>query len=364
MSLEARAERTVRAAGAEHVAQGGVIDPGFLAREGDVLVLSTARVYDKRITSRLAEVEAAPGGHVSATRAPGEPFFAYRVSPALFEALARGLPSSEQAFIDLLGAKSGAETTLTIGDAFAIPANDEAGVNAATEALWNSCRKPSDGLVSRNFNRHLSLFVSRRIVGTPITPNQITIFCLVLAVISAILTAQGGYLPILLGAFLFKANSVLDGVDGEIARVKWQFSKAGETLDAAGDNVANFSYFGALAWAAHQGGQPLHAALGFAGLVMWALYLVFIYAQLNTMGRGDSQMVRTAVDEVKTGPIARVVGVLRLVLRRDSFVALAFLLALIGRGTDMLFFVLFGGAATFGSVLIHYGVRLFRSPAA
>lgn len=120
-------------------------------------------------------------------------------------------------------------------------------VRGLENTLWDSCRKEQDGYVSRFLNRPVSLALSKRLASTKISPNQITISGVLLGIVAAFFASLGGYGPILLGAVLLQAVSVLDGVDGELARVRLQFSRFGQWLDTLGDDFVNIAFVMALA---------------------------------------------------------------------------------------------------------------------
>jgi phosphatidylglycerophosphate synthase len=241
-----------------------------------------------------------------------------------------------------------------------IDAGEDAGASTAEEALWQSCRKPVDGYVSRHVNRYLSLALSRRIVDTSITPNQVSALCIALGLLSGVLAAHGGYAYLLAGAALFKLNSILDGVDGELARVRWAYSKLGELLDSAGDNLANFSFFGGVTIAALRAGQDDLAMAGLTGLSLWALYLVFLYTRLSGTGRGDVMQVRTNLDSMRSPLVQSLLALGRKVLRRDSFVMVSFLAAVFGYAPYLLLMILAGGATVFAYAALHFAARWLR----
>jgi phosphatidylglycerophosphate synthase len=70
----------------------------------------------------------------------------------------------------------------------------------------------------------------------------------VLALAGAVTIASGGYLAGVLGMLLVQAGSIIDGCDGELARLRFQFSRAGQWLDTTVDDVANVAYVSAIAW--------------------------------------------------------------------------------------------------------------------
>ena len=117
--------------------------------------------------------------------------------------------------------------------------------------------KANDGPVSRYFNRLLSVRISRRLVNHRITPNQISLFSFLCSVLAAGLFTLDGYPPLLLGGLLAQFASVIDGCDGEVARLKFQSSRYGGWFDAVLDRYADaFLLFG-LTWHAYSANTDL-----------------------------------------------------------------------------------------------------------
>ncbi len=144
----------------------------------------------------------------------------------------------------------------------------------AERRLLNAERgKAHDGPVSRWLNRPVSRWLTRRIAHLPVTPNQITIFSFLLATLAALLMALPGWWTLALGGLLAQLSSIIDGVDGEIARLKRLHSNFGAWLDAVLDRYADaFLLFGLTwhAWSAAvaTGGTGAAAILwGFAAIV-------------------------------------------------------------------------------------------------
>jgi phosphatidylglycerophosphate synthase len=94
--------------------------------------------------------------------------------------------------------------------------------------------KPTDGIYAR-FNRSISIPISRQLIKFPITANMVTLFTLGIGIASAAFFAFGGYWNTLVGAFLCLWASILDGCDGEVARLKLQESAFGCWLETACD---------------------------------------------------------------------------------------------------------------------------------
>jgi len=93
-----------------------------------------------------------------------------------------------------------------------------------------------DGLVSRYLNRPLSRPVARGLRPTPLTPNQVTTFTLLLAIATGAMVAAGWNIA---GGIAIQAVSVIDGVDGELARLKDRATRFGGVFDAVTDRYAD-----------------------------------------------------------------------------------------------------------------------------
>lgn len=93
-----------------------------------------------------------------------------------------------------------------------------------------------DGLVSRYLNRPLSRPLARSLRPTPLTPNQVTAFTLLLAIATGAMVAAGWNIA---GGIAIQAVSVIDGVDGELARLRDRATRFGGVFDAVTDRYAD-----------------------------------------------------------------------------------------------------------------------------
>src|SRR5580658_3727567 len=105
--------------------------------------------------------------------------------------------------------------------------------------------KPTDGIFART-NRRISIPISRRIIPFPITPNMVSLFTLGVSFAAGVFLALGGYWNMLTGAALSWFSSVLDGCDGEVARLKLQESAFGCWLETICDNLYYLFVFSGL----------------------------------------------------------------------------------------------------------------------
>ena len=101
----------------------------------------------------------------------------------------------------------------------------------------------SDGLLARLFDRKISWRISYRLAYTPITPNQVTLFNTGLGLLSAWMFSVPGYWIRLLGSLVFLLIVTIDGVDGELARLRMTESEWGGKLDVITDNIVHIVLF-------------------------------------------------------------------------------------------------------------------------
>lgn len=161
---------------------------------------------------------------------------------------------------------------------FAVPADTPAGRSSAARALRRSLVKETDGWVSRTLNRPISTRISLALAGLPVHPDVVTIVGFLIAVASAVASATGTYAGFAVGGVLFHVASVLDGVDGELARLTFRSSRRGQWLDTIADDASNLVYFAGLTvgtWRAYA--SPVLWGFGVATVVIDAVAVGILY---------------------------------------------------------------------------------------
>jgi len=136
---------------------------------------------------------------------------------------------------------------------------DAEGIRRAEDRLFRSLRQDSDGYLAR-LDRRLSIALSRWLIRTRVTPNSITLLSLIVGLFGAALLASPGYGVSLLGAALLWSSCVLDGSDGEVARLKLRTSRFGARFDLIADNIVHLAIFVAI---------PIHLHRLHPGLDVW-----------------------------------------------------------------------------------------------
>lgn len=250
--------------------------------------------------------------------------FSPKIFTALQNALVDGDCSLSQGVFQLT--QAGKMGTCDIGDGFWQDVDNKACLKYAEKVLLNNCRKTTDGFISRNFNRHISLFISKYLMHTPLTANQATFIISVIGILSGVLAAMGSYSSILVGAILFKLTSILDGVDGELSKLKMTQSKQGAWLDTASDNLTYVVFAFGLVWGLYQRGEPtltLFGPLALFGILM--LIGLMVAFTLRSSDDGSLLAVQASFqEEASDNILVRLFSKLYFVIKRDFF-ATAFL---------------------------------------
>ena len=107
--------------------------------------------------------------------------------------------------------------------------------------------KAQDGFMARNFDRYISRAVSRVVLDTAMTPNMMTVTSSLIGLCGAAFFLVPTHAMRLTGALLIWLHSVLDGCDGELARIRFEESPLGADIDFWGDNVVHVALFACIA---------------------------------------------------------------------------------------------------------------------
>jgi phosphatidylglycerophosphate synthase len=132
--------------------------------------------------------------------------------------------------------------TASLEGALCVPVATPRDADAAERALLRTLGSPSDGPIAR-FDRALSTRLSRHLVRTPLRPNHITTIGTLVGLTGAWCLAQGTYGWELAGALLFWLAVIIDGCDGEVARLKFLESRFGYLYDVTTDNIVHAAIF-------------------------------------------------------------------------------------------------------------------------
>ncbi len=272
----------------------------------------------------------------------------FLASPSLFKALRETSAEGKAALSDGVQrlADAGMARVTDIGDRMWHDIDTPVDVVEAERKLLASVRKPTDGPIARYINRPISMAVSRQLVKTSITPNQLSVATLAIGLLSAGLAAVGGYVPFLLSGILFQLASILDGTDGEVAKLTLRTSRRGEWIDTVCDQISYVAFLVGLIIGVYRSPLPdFYYRLGVLGLFSAFVSMVSISIYLlRQKGSGSALAVRYGFQD-GNGVVSRVMRVVQYFGKRDMLAFLVLLLAVVGQLP--LGLPLFGIGATF-----------------
>lgn len=213
----------------------------------------------------------------------------------------------------------------------------ESDIKPAEIKLLNSLRKDIDGLVARSINRNISLPITHKLINTFITPNMASVFTLILALIAIWMVAKGGYMWMLLGAGFIQLASIIDGVDGELARLRYHSSKLGEWLDTVIDDFSNITFIAGITYAVYSGADGPAWLLPF-GIVAVSCYccitpMMYAYV-IKYTGGGDVYAIDYDFNKKDSfdsqSLYVRIMAGLKYLAKRDFYIFSIFVFAVFG----------------------------------
>ncbi len=142
----------------------------------------------------------------------------------------------------------------------------------AERIVKESLIKNEDGIISRRFNRHISVEITKRLAAYRfITPNRLTVFSFCMGLVAALLFAAGH--PFW-GGLWAQLTSIVDGCDGELARLRHMRSRFGAVLDSTTDRYADAFIMLGILW-----GLPLSRfnLLGFFFAVTGVIIFSYVW---------------------------------------------------------------------------------------
>lgn len=288
---------------------------------------------DVTVELHLRDRVAALGGRADAV-ATG----IFTADRSLFDALdRRGVDGEPRPLVAALAelAAQGTVRAADVGDAWWHPARDPAELRRAQSVLIRSLRKSVDGLIARHINRRFSLAATRVLMHTGIRPNHVTAFSLAVSVLAAVTAAQASVTApwwLAVGAVLWQLASMLDGIDGELARLKFQGSKLGEWFDTLTDDVGKFVFFiGSGIGVTALTGQTIWLQLCVVMVLLQLSMSINLYRKLIKTGSGSHYALAwQGHQQAKDTWGARFMARVEPLARRDYYVFAWMVLAIVG----------------------------------
>lgn len=234
----------------DHVFEDGALAP-LIARGRPVVLVdhtpepgawaegTRVRLHGERVIELSKDLEA-PSIDCGAFLLPIQVFDAHR------RARARGDDSLAGAVTELASTTSLESVPLRPGARW-LDVDTPEDLRRLRPFIRRSLTKNADGPVSRYLNRPISTRVSMALSNMPISADAVSFAAFAFAIGAALALANGAAV---LGAVLVQLASIVDGIDGEIARLRFRSSPRGALLDGVLDRLADATIIGGLAvWA-------------------------------------------------------------------------------------------------------------------
>jgi phosphatidylglycerophosphate synthase len=247
------------------------------------------------------------------------------------------------------------------------------GQHLAAGAILLRTGKPTDGWVSRRLNRPISRRISHLLLGWGFAASHASAITLAVGILAAAVATVPGHVPFALTGLLFHLASVLDGVDGEMARATLTESPSGARLDTVVDQLTYVACFIGVMIGWGREADPASAwFLGAAAAVLLGLGLwrgarfVARYASNGSFVFVDRSVRRAAELPGRRG--LRVASTLFTLLRRDLFALIFLVVSLTGTRALVPWLVIVGALVAhttfvlYPRELAHAAVALARKP--
>lgn len=290
LSLAERGQRTAARAGATTVltwSRGDAL-PTLDPMVPLLLLSAEAQVVHPPLVQGLAG-----DTNSIATESDGAFAGAAFVLPSEHVRVLTSLPTSTAAVFEQL-ATAGARRQIVQGLG-RIHVRERSQVRAAEQQLLALLIKPQDNWITRFIYRPVSRPLTRALLYTPVSPNQVSYAVAALTLVGLMLAWSPSPRRVAWGLAVILAASYLDCCDGEIARMKLLSSRFGAWLDTIVDEAATVGTLFVLGWHSHArfgrvgtwDSWMTLTALGVVG-ALFAIYVVY-FNLLTVVGSANSQ---------------------------------------------------------------------------
>ena len=161
--------------------------------------------------------------------------------------------------------------------------------DARRKAEWALIRRmnksyegPVDALINWRFSMRITRLLARRSLA--VTPNHVTIAAILVGVTASWFASRGQWWAFAVAGVLLELNSILDSCDGELARLRYQFSKLGQWLDNLSDDIVDNLFLVAMGYGI--GGVWQWLGIAAAGGRLTVSLVTYLGAYLTT-GTGN-----------------------------------------------------------------------------
>lgn len=279
-------------------------------------------------------------------------------TPELFDALRRSQVDGDYTLSGGIRVLSQEHKMCTwdIGDSWWQDVDTIPEARNAERILLRSTRSENDGFIAKVINRKISNVITKWLLKTPITPNQISVMNMLLTACLAWIVSAGKPLNTIIAGFLFQLVSILDGCDGEVAKIKLRDSRTGAFVDTITDQISYLLFIVGVTIGAYNATQD-SSVLYLAGFTI-SLLLVALRFGLKYIRKKGSGSMRALDHDISALNHDRqkkwylkIFGSLHALGRRDVFSFVAFILMMMGNITAF-FYALMGSVSLISGAIV------------
>lgn len=339
---------------------------GFLLLEGNVVfdpsLLDEAKRFEpqsQEIIIFKASPDTAPDPNPNWT---GLAVISGNLLPGLLTRFGSGNDQSSELLTALPSTATIRYWTLSSGY-FLLRVNSRESEKKAEKALLSTARKPQDGFIARHFNRHVSLFLSQKLIKLRASPSLLSFLNFLIGLTGAWLAAIGrGYWSFLLAGLLFELASIFDGCDGEVARLTYNTSDRGAFSDVLLDASSYIIFFSGLALGLYRyklDSNYLTLMTIFLLSAAWYYYNLARYSRSSGIGKKiflvAKEIESRPEKEKKLSLVDKIAAKVAFAVRRDFFATAVFVLLALGQAPAVIYLICFGSLVE--SVYFHFYVH-------
>jgi len=162
-------------------------------------------------------------------------------------------------------------------------------------------KKEKESLYIRYFIRSVSVYFTKILLHTSVTPNGVTVIGFLVGVIASIFFFSGGYMNFILGSVLLLLANIFDYVDGEIARYRKSASITGNYLDDVLTELVFIMAFSSLTIGLYMASQSIIIIiLGFMLVGSASYHKVVFYTRYSILVNQFREIRKTKIDTSRT----------------------------------------------------------------
>ncbi len=203
----------------------------------------------------------------------------------------------------------------------ALAVTDATSAREAERRLWTSLTSNTDGIVDRFLNRPLGRYLSKILIHTSFSPNQVSIVSTIVGIFSGWFFADRHFIS---GALLLQLSAIIDCVDGDLARVLYKESRLGKWLDLVGDQFVHIAVFAGIGLGlARSDPRSPALALGVSAVVGVIISFALIVRCMLRNSVGKSSGLKRLIDATTNRDFSLLVLLLAVIGKLDLFLWIA-----------------------------------------